>query len=132
VIVEGRAVEVPAEDFDVEVTDAPGFAVVEEAGYLVALDTRLTPELIQEGLARELVHRLNTMRREAGFRLEDRIVTFYAADDELRPLFERYGEYIRQETLSQRLEPGAPGTDGVHAEDVRLDGHLVRLGVQRV
>ena len=139
VVVEGRQVEVPAEDFEVEVTDAPGFAVVEEGGYLVALDTRLTPELVEEGLVRELVHRLNSMRKDAGFRLEDRIVTYYQADERLSPLFEQYGDVIRQETLSLRLEPlTGPrrrarrlAHEAAHAEQVRLDGHLVTLSVQR-
>jgi isoleucyl-tRNA synthetase len=131
VVVEGRQVEVPAEDFEVEVTDAPGFAVVEEGGYLVALDTRLTPELVEEGLVRELVHRLNSMRKDAGFRLEDRIVTYYQADERLSPLFEQYGDVIRQETLSLRLEPVSGPPTAAHAEEVRLDGHVVTLSVQR-
>jgi isoleucyl-tRNA synthetase len=132
VVVEGRQMEVPSEDFDVEVTDAPGYAVVEEGGYLVALDTRATPDLVQEGLAREVIHRLNTMRKEAGFRLDDRIVAYYEAGDELRAVFERFGDTIRQETLSLRLEPALPPESDGYAQDLRLDGHAISLSVQRV
>jgi isoleucyl-tRNA synthetase len=131
VVVEGRQVEVPAEDFDVEVTDAPGYAVVEEGGYLVALDTRVTPDLVQEGLAREVIHRLNTMRKEAGFRLDDRIVVSYEADDDLRAVLERFGETIRRETLALRLEPALPAEADGYAQDLRLDGHAISLSVQR-
>ncbi|HVG95989.1 MAG TPA: DUF5915 domain-containing protein, partial [Chloroflexota bacterium] len=132
VVVEGRQMEVPSEDFDVEVTDAPGYAVVEEGGYLVALDTGVTPELVQEGLAREIIHRLNTMRKEAGFRLDDRIVAYYEAGEELRVVFERFGDAIRQETLSLRLEPSLPPESDGYAQDLRLDGHAISLSVQRV
>ncbi len=134
VVVDGLELEVPAEDYDVEVLDAPGYAVVDEGGYLVALDTRLSPELVQEGLARELVHRLNAMRKDAGFRVDDRIVTYYQAAGELAEVFERFGDYIRQETLSLRLQAGeqSAGADGtVQAQEVRLDGHLVTLRVER-
>jgi isoleucyl-tRNA synthetase len=131
VVVDGLEVNVPAEYFDVEVTDAPGYAVMEEGGYLVALDTRLTADLVQEGMARELVHRLNSLRREAGFRLDDRIVTTYDAGGDLAQVFERFGDYIRQETLSVRLEPAPGAAVGTHRERVRLDGHVVTLAVQR-
>jgi isoleucyl-tRNA synthetase len=137
VVVDGLELNVPAEDYDVEVTDAPGYAVVEEGGALVALDTRLTPELVQEGMARELVHRLNSLRREAGFRLEDRIVTTYDAEGEVADVFARFGDYIRQETLSVRLEPAGAdalagsGANGVRSEQFRLDGKVVTVAVQR-
>jgi isoleucyl-tRNA synthetase len=106
--------------------------VVEEGGYLVALDTRVTPDLVQEGLAREVIHRLNTMRRDAGFRLDDRIVAYYEAGEDLRAVFERFGDTIRQETLSLRLESSVPAEADGYVQDVRLDGHAVSLSVQRV
>src|SRR5687768_5776021 len=109
---------------------AEGFSVVEEGGYRVALDTRLTPEIVEEGLARELVRRLNEMRKEAGFRVEDRIVTFYEGE-EVVGVFERYGEYVRGETLSVRVERGVGG-EGVYGGEVSVDGVRVRLGVMKV
>ena len=121
----------PSEDYDVEAVDAEGYAVVEENGYVVALDTRVTAELAQEGLAREVVRRLNGMRKDAGFRLEDRIVTYFEASGTLADVFERYGDYIRQETLSLRLEPSLP-QNGAHQEQFSLDGERVRLAVARV
>ncbi len=130
-VVGGLEVEIPAEDYDVETVDAPGFAVVEEGGRAVALDVRLTPELVQEGLARELVHRLNSMRKDAGFRLEDRIITYYQAQGELAEVFRKFGDYIRQETLSLRLEAGEP-RPGAYRQQLNLDGHAVVLGVERV
>jgi isoleucyl-tRNA synthetase len=130
-VVDGFEVEVPSEDFDVETVAAEGYTVVEEGGYLVALDTRVTPELVEEGLARELVRRLNDMRKDAGFRVDDRIVTFYSGPEAVQAVFGKYQNYIQQETLSVRLEAGPPG-DGAHKERLALDGLVAELAVQRV
>ncbi len=130
-VVGGLEVDIPSEEYDVETAAAEGYEVVEEGGYLVALDTRLTPELVEEGLARELVRRLNDMRKEAGFRVEDRIVTYFSGPENVEQVFTRFGDYIRQETLSVRLERG-PGDGAAHAETVAMDGLSVALAVQRV
>src|SRR5262249_47251475 len=76
----------------------PGFAAAEADGYTLVLDTRLTPALLQAGLARELVHRIQTMRKDAGFEVEDRIVTRFDAHGDLATVFASFGDYIRQET----------------------------------
>ncbi|HEU5316157.1 MAG TPA: DUF5915 domain-containing protein, partial [Chloroflexota bacterium] len=130
-VVGGLEVDIPSEEFDVETAAAEGYEVIEEGGYLVALDTRLSPELREEGLARELVRRLNDMRKDAGFRVEDRIVTYYAGEEPAQRVFERFADYIRQETLSVRLECGR-GNGAAHAETVSLDGVSVALAVERV
>jgi isoleucyl-tRNA synthetase len=131
-VVGGLEVDIPSEEYDVETTAAEGFEVVEESGFVVALDTRLTPELVEEGMARELVRRVNDMRKDAGFRVEDRIVTYYAGPESVQEVFNRFADYIRQETLSVRLEPGAADGAAAHAERVTLDGVSVELAVQRV
>jgi hypothetical protein len=122
--------QVPRAALSVDYQPKPGYAVAHEAGYLVALDTEVTPELAAAGLARELVHRLQTMRRSAGFDIADSIETFYQGDEEVARVLAEHGEYVRQETLSRRLEPGdAP--DG-YSEEHRVDGHVVKLTVRKV
>jgi isoleucyl-tRNA synthetase len=127
----GFEVVVHPEEFDVESVPAEGYTVVEEGGRLVALDTRLTPELIEDGLARELVRRLNELRREAGFRVEDRIVTYFAGSEDVLRVFDRFADHIRRETLSARLDPGPAPVDA-HAVRLTLDGSLAELAVQRM
>ena len=105
-----------------------GFAAAESDGYTLVLDTRLTPELVQAGLARELVHRIQTMRKDAGFEVEDRIVTRFDADGELATVFDRFGEYIKQETLSVALEPNGDGRDG-HGWSGQIEGEPVTIRV---
>ncbi|MFH1169469.1 MAG: DUF5915 domain-containing protein, partial [Chloroflexota bacterium] len=99
----------------------------------VMLDTDVTDELKAEGMAREIVHRVQTMRRTAGFDITDHIVIYYQGDDYVRQVMgtESLAGYIRQETLSRELVEGVPeGAD--HKESYKLDGHAVTLGVKRL
>ncbi len=131
----GAAVEIgdyALEPGDLEVTteDQPGLATASDGPLTVAVSTAVTPELALEGLARELVHRIQTMRRSAGFEISDRIVTHYEADDATARAFETHGAYIRQETLSERLVRG-PAPAEAYAEAQEIDGASVRLAVVR-
>jgi isoleucyl-tRNA synthetase len=104
-----------------------GFAAAESDGYTLVLDTRLTPELVQAGLARELVHRIQTMRKDAGFEVEDRIVTRFDAGGELATVFDTFGEYIKQETLSVALEPN--GIRDGHDWSGQIEGEPLTIRV---
>ena len=127
--VEGHRLE-PGEVL-VITTDVKGYAVAREGPHLVAVDTTLTDDLRNEGLARELVHRIQTMRRSADFQITDRIVTWYAGDERTARVMERHGDYVRQETLSTELRDGEPDADA-YTEEVKLDGVAVKLAVKRV
>ncbi|MBI2871902.1 MAG: isoleucine--tRNA ligase [Chloroflexi bacterium] len=119
------------DEVSVTVADRPGLSTALEGGYAVAVDVRLTPELEEEGLARELVHRLQNMRRSAGLEISDRIVTFYQGGDErLRRVMERFGTYIRQETLSLELRQSPPA-DSAYSERQKVDGLELTLAVQK-
>jgi isoleucyl-tRNA synthetase len=102
-----------------------------EGGYMVAVDASVTPELAEEGLARELAHRIQNLRRTAGFQLTDRIVTYYQAPEAIaQVMLGRHADYIRQETLSIDLVAGPP-QDGAATETLKLDGMEVTLAVRR-
>ena len=122
--------ELTAEDVLVSSVDREGYASAEEASYVVVVATALTPDLADEGLAREVVHRLQTMRRNAGFEISDRIVTYYQGGEALRRVMQRFADYVRQETLSLELVEGEPPADA-HVETHTLDGQKVTLAVQR-
>jgi len=77
------------------------------------------------------VHRLQTMRKSAGFEIADRIVTYYQGDEYAARVMESFAEYIRRETLSEKLvNEAAP--EGAYREEFKLEKHQVSLGVQRV
>ena len=110
---------------------AEGYAVAEDKGVVVAVDVVLTPELAREGLARDLVRRVQTLRKDAGFQLDDRILTFYEAEEELNAVFAEWAEYIRSETLSMDLVPGPLPGDVSQSESFKLGGHLIYLGLKK-
>ena len=102
-----------------------------EAGYMVAIDRRITPELAEEGIARELVHRIQGLRRAANFDVTDRIQTWYHAPDDLsRVMRGSFAPYIREETLSDQLQPGQP-PDGTQSETAKIEGQEITLSVRR-
>ena len=109
------------------------YVVDDPANPTTVIDTRVTPELEAEGMAREIVHRVQGMRREANFEIADHINTYYESDDYVRSVMasKSIAEYISQETLSRQIIEGLPeNTD--FKESFKLGGHEVLLGVKRV
>ena len=102
-----------------------------EPGCLVAIDATVTPELAEEGLARELAHRIQGLRRSAQFELTDRIVTYYEGPEEVAQVMRRHAAYISQETLSEELVAGIPD-DTAKSETQKVEGMEVTLGVRRL
>jgi isoleucyl-tRNA synthetase len=123
--------QLAADDVLVERSETPGYAVATEAGYLVAITTNVTAELAEEGFARELVHRLQTMRRSAGLDIADRIVTYIEVPESLQETIKRHEQYLKQETLSDVVTYGPPAAD-VFSEKHRVDGHELELGVSKL
>jgi isoleucyl-tRNA synthetase len=97
---------------------------------VVSIDNNITPELADEGTARELVHRLQTMRRSAGFDIADYIITYYQGGPLVQRVIVKHGPYIKQETLSRDLIEGIP-KEGAYTERHRIAGEEVVLGVRR-
>jgi isoleucyl-tRNA synthetase len=113
-----------------EVTDKPGYASAVEGDYQVAVATELSPELEAEGIAREVVRRLQTMRRSAGLDIADHIVTYYQGGDSIQQAMTNFADYIKQETLSRELiSASSPG--GSHTDKFHISGHEVSLGIKK-
>ena len=112
-----EGVEIAAED--VLITRAPkaGLVVASEGATVVALETALTPELVAEGLAREFVSHVQSMRKEADFEVTQRIAVKVGCDAELRSALEAH-------ELGFEDVPGAEATD--------LNGHAARIAVEKV
>ena len=126
----GEEITLAGQELNVDVQAPAGWVAQVDRGYLVAFSTEITPELAAEGLARELVHRIQTMRRSAGFDIADFIETWYEGDDEVAKVMAEHKDYISQETLSHSLSQGT-GTDA-YAEEFEVDGHKVRVAVKRI
>ena len=111
------------------VNDTPSLKPAEEGGYWIAIDTEVTPELADEGTAREIVHRLQSMRKNAGFDIADYITTFYQRGETIDRVLGKWGDYIKRETLSTELVEGIPGD--AYSESHKIAGEQMSLGVRR-
>ena len=130
---DGDTFEVTPEEVEVKMTQqvTEGYAVAEDDGYVVVMDTRLSPELVNEGLAREVVRRVQTLRRDSDFNLDDRIVISYTASGKLMKAIEQFADYICQETLSEKLL-NDDAEDGYHRQDFEIEGENLSIGVKRI
>lgn len=130
VTIEGQRVALLPEEVKIEPLPRGGLAVAEEGGYLVGVTTTLTEELRREGLAREVVRRIQTLRKEADFKIEDTIVTCFEAHPILVEVMEEHGEYIKRETLSTALvQGGAP--PGRITKSYSIEGYNITLALKR-
>jgi isoleucyl-tRNA synthetase len=128
VTLDGQTVELTAEDVVIQTHPVEGLSVAADKQATVAIDTVLTPELQAEGLAREVIRRLQQMRKDAGFNIEDRIHVYYTAADSLQAIFKDWAEYICAETLALSLNSAQP-PEGAYHEDQKVDGVDLSLGV---
>jgi len=108
----------------------PDWPVVEEGGLMVMVDTDISQELADEGLVRELVHRLQTLRKQAGFDIADYIETYYEGGPEVQRVMGEHAQYIKQETLSRKLVEGKP-PEGAFSKSQVIDGNKVNLSVKK-
>ncbi len=134
-VAEGRQVKLEAftlapDEVLVTTSAKPGFAAAGEAGYAAVVTTEITPQLADEGLARELVRRIQEMRKSAGFEIADRIRLTFAGEG-LERVIGAWGAYIAQEVLAESTAAGDPPA-GAHREEHGIDGRQVVLGVERV
>ena len=112
------------------------YSVSLEGGYMVAVNGDLSDELREEGLAREVVHRIQGMRRSANFDVTDRIVTYYQGPSKFAEVMQGpFSNYIRDETLSNQLVDGTPDSDsnaGAATESTKIEGMEITLAVHQV
>ncbi|MCC6398148.1 MAG: isoleucine--tRNA ligase [Bacteroidetes bacterium] len=118
------------EDVEILREDIQGWLVEADGGLTVALDTTLDDTLIAEGFARELVNRIQNMRKDAGFEVTDRIVITYEANGPLAGHIEAQRRYIMNETLAEQCTAGTP--DGEHAATLEVNGEKIAVAIARV
>jgi isoleucyl-tRNA synthetase len=127
----GETYHILADEVEVKAMAKEGFAVAEEGAYVAALVTELTPELAQEGLAREFVRRCQDLRKAADLDVADRIEMFVETTPGLRSAIEAHQEYITSETLTSKLSFMTPPEDSSVVED-EFEGEKVKVGVKKV
>jgi len=129
--VDDALVEVLSEEVEVESVTLPSYSSVEEGGLLVGVRTEITEKLEYEGLARDIVRRIQALRKEAGFEIDDHIETYYSGDSKVKAVFEAEGEYIAIETLSDTISRGEPPPEA-HTGEYDIEGLRLKLGLIRI
>jgi isoleucyl-tRNA synthetase len=129
--VDGDQIELSPGEILVQTQPLEGLAVAADRVITAAVDAVITPDLRAEGLAREIVRRVQAMRKNAGFNIEDRITTYYLGDSgDLDQVIEAWAEYIKAETLTTHLAAEEPSQEA-YVEKHKLDGMELLLGVKR-
>ena len=128
--IDGVKIEATAADFDIVSEDMPGWLVATEGKLTVALDIMVSDELRREGLARELVNRIQNIRKDSGFEVTDRIRIEIERNDEIAGAVESFGDYIASQTLAVSVDVVDELDDT--ATLAELDEFTVRMKVTRV
>ena len=104
-------IEILPEEIELESVPIEGFSIAEESGLLIGVNIAIDEELSSEGLARDIVRRIQALRKEANFGINDHIKTYYYGDSEITDVFQEEAEYIKMETLSDVLIDDKPPKD---------------------
>jgi isoleucyl-tRNA synthetase len=125
--VAGQDIELAKEDLLIEMTQMEGFVASSDKGITVVMDTNLTDELIEEGFVREIVSKLQTMRKDAGFEVMDRITVYVSGNDKIAALMDKNFSQIGSVCLADSI---VTGTDGF-TKEWDINGENVTLGVKK-
>ncbi len=117
------------EDLLITMTQQEGYVTEGDNEVTVVLDTNLSKELIEEGFVRELISKIQTMRKEAGFEVMDKIIVSYQAGEKIHAIFEKYGAQIQSEVLAQQIDSAV--VKG-YEKEWNINGEKVALGVEKV
>jgi len=129
--VEDERYQVMPDEVEVRAEAKEGYAVASEGAYLAALVTELSPELIKEGLVREFVRRVQSLRKEADFDIADRIILYYTASKGLCEAIAEFEAYIREETLAIELITGQ-NPEGLPFLQDEFDDESLRISIEKV
>jgi isoleucyl-tRNA synthetase len=127
--VNGTPVTIAREDVTIAAQSIEGWLVESSDGLTVALDTTLTPELINEGLAREFVNRVQNMRKDAGLSVTDRIRIYFESSGRLADAVKRMADYIKSETLATQVSTGRDSAE--HWQKWEIDGEPCEIGISK-
>ncbi len=126
--IDGQEVVLSREDLLIESAQMEGYVSEDDNGITVVLDTNLSEELLEEGFVREIISKVQTMRKEAGFEVMDQIEITYEGTDKAEAVFAANRDTIGEETLAQKVTKAAPAG---YVKEWKINGEMVTLGVER-
>ena len=126
--VNGENVVLAEEDLLIDAAQTEGYVSVNDRNVTVVLDTNLTEELIEEGFVREIISKVQTMRKEADFEVTDHIIVFMEGNDKLKAIAEKNSEDVKKDVLAEDIVFGS--TDG-YIKEWNINGEAVTMGVKK-
>ncbi len=130
ITVDGKEEPLAADELIVEKAERPGFVIEQGGGLAVGINTRLSEELMREGIARELVHKVQNLRKEAGFEIEDTISATFSGEGLLADVARQFADFFKTETLCRDLNFSKEG--GAGAAKITVDGHSLEIAIARL
>ena len=127
VLSDGEEAKLAEADLLIETVQSEGYVPLTDRGITVVLDTNLTPELLEEGFVREVVSKIQAMRKEADFNITDHIQLFVAENDKIKEIVSRNAEAIKYDTLTDEVIFDT--VDGF-VQDVNINGEKVKFGIK--
>ena len=127
--INGNDVELTEEDLLIETAQTEGYVSESDGETSVVLDTNLTPELIEEGFVREIISKIQTMRKEAGFEVMDKIVVYAHGNDKIQDVMKAHEDEIKSEVLADEMVLGE--TDG-YVKEWNINKETVTMGVKKL
>ena len=127
--INGNDVELTEEDLLIETAQTEGYVSESDGETSVVLDTNLTPELIEEGFVREIISKIQTMRKEAGFEVMDKIVVYAHGNDKIQDIMKAHEDEIKSEVLADEMVLGE--TDG-YVKEWNINKEAVTMGVKKL
>ena len=127
--INGNDVELTEEDLLIETAQTEGYVSESDGETSVVLDTNLTPELIEEGFVREIISKIQTMRKEAGFEVMDKIVVYAHGNDKIQDVMKTHEDEIKSEVLADEMVLGE--TDG-YVKEWNINKEAVTMGVKKL
>ena len=124
--VDGQEITLFKEDLLIDTAQIEGYVSENDNGITVVLDTNLTEELLEEGFVREIISKIQTMRKEAGFEVMDKIRVTYTGSEKAESIFAKYAESISSEVLAEEVTKAEPAG---YVKEWKINGEQVTMGV---
>ncbi len=126
--IDGESIELAEDDVLIDNAQTDGFVAESDKNVTVVLETTLTDELIEEGFVREIISKIQTMRKDADFEVLDRIKVFYSDNAKIKEIFDRNGESIKEDVLADEIIEGV----GKFSKEWNINGEKVTLSVEKI
>lgn len=126
--IEGFEIELTKEDLLISTAQKEGYVAAADKGYTVVIDTNLTEELLEEGFVREIISKIQTMRKEADFEVQDHIEVAYTGNDKVAAIMAKNADYIASEVLANSVVAGS--VEG-YTKDWKINGEEVTFSVKK-